>query len=53
MIYFSELVEKKFNKVKSNGKELTELKYKDLLICNLIILGFSFNNKLQYKFLDL
>jgi len=46
MICFDELAKKKFNKVKSNGKEPTELKYEDLLICSPIILRFSLNNKL-------
>jgi len=46
MICFSELAKKKLNKVKSNSKEPTELKYKDLLICSPTILGFSLNNKL-------
>ena len=42
---FDGLVEKKFNKVKSNGKEPVELKNDNLLIYNLTVLGFSFNNK--------
>ena len=46
MIYFSKPAKKKLNKVKSNSKEPTELKYKDLLICSLTVLGFSLNNKL-------
>ena len=46
MIYFNKLAKKKLNKVKSNSKESTKLKYKDLLICSPTILGFSFNNKL-------
>ena len=39
------LGEKKLNKVKSKGKEPTELKINDLLICSPTILGFSLNNK--------
>ena len=46
MIYFGEPVEKKLNKVKSNSKESTKLKHKDLLIYSLTVLGFSLNNKL-------
>jgi len=46
MICFGEPAKKKLNKVKSNGKEPTELKHEDLLICSLIVLGFSLNNKL-------
>ena len=51
-ICFDEPAEKKLNKVKSNGKESTELKYKDLLICSPTVLGFSLNDKLWCKFLD-
>jgi len=46
IICFGELAKKKLNKVKSNSKEPTELKHKDLLIYSLIILKFSLNNKL-------
>ena len=46
MICFSKLAKKKLNKVKSNSKEPTKLKYKDLLIYSLTVLGFSLNNKL-------
>jgi len=42
---FNNLAEKKLNKVKSNGKEPTELKNDNLLICSPIILGFSLNDK--------
>ena len=42
---FNNLIEKKLNKVKSNGKEPTELKNDNLLICSPIILGFSLNDK--------
>ncbi|OCL00144.1 uncharacterized protein K441DRAFT_533489, partial [Cenococcum geophilum 1.58] len=45
-ICFNEPAKKKLNKVKSNGKEPTELKYKDLFIYSPTILGFSLNNKL-------
>jgi len=50
---FNNLAEEKLNKVKSNGKEPTELKNNNLLICSPTVLGFSLNNKFWYKFLDL
>jgi len=42
---FNNLIKKKLDKVKSNGKKPVELKNNNLLIYNLIILKFSFNNK--------
>lgn len=49
-ICFGEPAEKKLNKVKSNGKEPTELKHEDLLICSPTVLGFSLDNKLWLEF---
>ena len=49
---FDNSAEKKLDKVGNNGKEPTELKNDDLLICSPTVLGFTLNGKFWCKFLD-